>query len=126
MLDFVIGYSMGAGNAGRMASLARSSGVADASRHTQRVEDLNERIDKLLIIIRGMWELMEEQGFKPEDLVAKIEQLDMMDGVSDGVARQGALDCPSCESKVAPGLANCQFCGAEIMLALPDDPIGHL
>ena len=126
MLDFVIGYSLGAGSANRMASVARSTGVADASRHTQRVEDLNERIDKLLIIIRGMWALMEEQGFSAEELVAKIQELDMIDGVDDGVARPSVVDCPSCDSKVAPGLANCQFCGAEIRVALPDDPIGHL
>lgn len=116
---------MGSAQAGRMASVARSTGAADAGRHTGRVEDLNERIDKLLIIVRGMWALMEEQGMSAEDLIRKIEEIDMSDGVDDDMVRANALDCPSCDSKVAPGLKNCQFCGAEV-IADTSDPMGHL
>ena len=115
MLEFVIGYSAGAGSATRAASLARSAAVADATHHTNRVEDLNERIDRLAMIVRAMWELLEEQGMTPEQLVAKIEAIDMGDGTADGQLRQAAIDCPKCDSKVAPGLSKCQFCGAEIL-----------
>ncbi|MGD2102729.1 MAG: hypothetical protein PVG83_10915 [Acidimicrobiia bacterium] len=125
MLDFVIGYAAGSQTASRAASLARSAAVADATVHTNRVEDLNERIDSMAMIMRAMWALLEERGLTKEQLIAKLDELDMADGVDDGRMRRGAVDCPSCDSKVAPGLTKCQFCGAEV--APPDDhPLGQL
>ena len=115
MLEFVIGYSAGQRTASRAASLARSAAVADTAQHTNRVEDLNERIDRLAMIVRAMWELLEEQGMTAEQLVEKLEAMDLADGTADGQIRQTPIDCPTCESKVAPGLPKCQFCGAAIV-----------
>ncbi|MGD2060474.1 MAG: hypothetical protein PVF87_06395 [Acidimicrobiia bacterium] len=125
MLEFVLGYSAGSATASRAASLARSAAVADGTRHTNRLEDLNERIDSMAMILRAMWAILEEQGLSTDALLAKIEELDLMDGVADGQVKRGAVDCPSCDSKVAPGLSKCQFCGAEIA-PLDDHPLGQL
>jgi hypothetical protein len=125
MLDFVIGYAAGSRTAARAASYARSSAVAEVAVHTNRVEDLNERINSLAMIIRAMWALLEEQGLSHEQLIAKLDELDMADGIDDGKMRRGAIDCPSCDSKVAPGLTKCQFCGAEIELA-DNSPLGAI
>ena len=124
MLEFVIGYSAGSATASRAASLARSAAVGDATIHSNRIEDLNERIDSLALILRAMWSLMEESGVTTEQLVAKIEEFDRLDGHEDGaMARRTPVDCPSCDSKVAPGLAACQFCGAAIQVE-DDHPLG--
>lgn len=112
MLDFVLGYTAGQRSAGRAASLARSTAVGDATITTNRIEDVNERVDRLAMIVRAMWALLEESGYRPEDLVAKLEEMDLSDGELDGQVRQMTVDCPSCKSRVAPGLRNCQFCGA--------------
>ncbi len=120
MLDFVLGYSAGQRSASRAASLARSAAAGDATINTNRIEDVNERVDRLAMIVRAMWSLLEEEGYRPEDLVARLEELDLADGELDGQVREKAVDCPSCKSKVAPGLSNCQFCGA---VARTDD--GH-
>lgn len=93
--------------------------------HSNRVEDLNERIGSLAMIVRAMWALLEEQGLTREQLIAKLDELDMADGIDDGQMKRGAVDCPSCDSKVAPGLTKCQFCGAETPLA-DDSPLGAL
>jgi hypothetical protein len=114
MLEFFIGYSMGERSATKAASLARSAAVADGSRHTSRIEDLNERVDKLLMIVRAMWSLMEEQGMTPEQLKAKIEEIDSTDGEVDGRVRPELAHCRNCDSKVAPGLRACQLCGTEV------------
>jgi hypothetical protein len=114
MLEFVIGYGAGSAAAGRAASLARSAAAADGTIHTNRIEDLNERIDSMAMILRAMWALLEEQGLSREQLVTKIEELDRLDGVDDGQTRRKPVDCPSCDSKVAPGLSRCQYCGAEV------------
>lgn len=114
VLEYFIGYSMGQRAASRAASLARSAAVADGTLHTNRIEDLNERVDKLLMIVRAMWALMEEQGLTPEQLMAKIEELDLQDGVDDDQVRGQLAECPSCQSKVAPNLRACQLCGTEV------------
>lgn len=125
MLEFVLGYSAGSATASRAASLARSAAVADGTHHTNRVEDLNERIDSMAMILRAMWALLEEQGMTTEQLMAKMEELDLMDGVEDGQMKQGAVDCPACDSKVAPGLSRCQFCGTEVA-PIDDHPLGKV
>jgi len=125
MIEYFIGYGMGQKSAARAASLARSAAVADGTHHTNRIEDLNERIDKLLMIVRGMWALMEEQGLTAEQLMAKIDEIDLQDGTDDGQVRPQVVECPSCQSKVAPNLRSCQLCGTEVR---PDNghPLGHV
>jgi hypothetical protein len=66
------------------------------------------------MIVRAMWALMEEQGMTPEQLMAKIDELDLQDGVDDDRVRSQVVECPSCQSKVAPGLRACQLCGTEV------------
>ncbi len=89
--------------------------MGDATIQTNRIEDLNERIDSMALVLRAMWALMEESGVTTEQLVAKIEELDLLDGHEDGaMAQRAPIDCPSCDSKVAPGLSACQFCGAAV------------
>jgi len=119
MLEFVLGYSAGQRTATRAAALARDAAVADGTIHVNRIEDLNERLDSMAMILRAMWALFEENGLTREQLVAKIDELDRLDGSADGQMRRVPIDCPSCESKVAPGLARCQYCGADIVD--PDD-----
>lgn len=125
MLDFVIGYAAGSQTASRAASLARDAAVADGTLATNRIEDTNERIDSLAMIVRAMWALLEEQGLTQEQLIAKIDELDLLDGIDDGQMRRGPVDCPECDSKVAPGLTKCQYCGAEVK-PLDSNPIGNV
>ena len=125
MLEFVIGYSAGQRTATRSASLARSAAVADGTIHSNRIEDLNERIDKLAMIVRAMWELLEEQGMTVDQLMEKLDAIDVADGVDDDRVTALAVDCPECDSKVAPGLPRCQFCGADVMRD-PEHPMGQL
>ncbi|MGA7098461.1 MAG: hypothetical protein WB245_12930 [Acidimicrobiia bacterium] len=125
MLDFVLGYGMGQRTASRAAMLARSAAAADGTIHTNRIEDLNERIDRMLMIVRGMWALMEEQGLTADQLIAKMNELDTKDGEVDGLMRPQPRDCRSCGSKVAAGLDACQFCGARVTND-DSDPIGQI
>lgn len=124
MFEFVLGYTAGQKTATRAAALARDAAVADGTRHTHRIADLEERIDELALILRGMWALLEEGGVTTEQLMAKIEELDLADGSADGRARRGPVDCPGCDSKIASGLDKCQYCGTQI--ARDDHPLGHL
>jgi hypothetical protein len=125
VLDFYLGYAMGQQTASRAASLARSAAAADGTRHTNRIEDLNERVDRLVMVLRATLALLEEQGITQERLTAKIDELDLQDGADDDRLREGVIDCPSCESKVATGLRRCQFCGTEAR-AEDGHPLGQV
>jgi len=114
VLEFLLGYNMGGRSATRAASLARSAAVADGTHHTNRIEDLNERIDRLSLIVRAMWAVLEDQGYTAEELISKLEAIDLEDGVLDGQAREKVGECESCQSKVAVGLVKCQFCGTDV------------
>lgn len=126
MFEFILGYSAGSATASRAASLARDAAVAVGTHHTNRVEDLVERIDELAIIIRAMWAVMEEQGVTAEQLMAKIENIDLEDGVADGRITQRPANCPSCDAKVAAGLTNCQYCGATVSPAADSHPLDQI
>lgn len=125
MLEFVLGYTAGKQGAGRAASLARSAAVGDATIHTNRVEDLNERLDSLARILRATWAILEEQGISTELLVAKLAELDRLDGETGGLRGRVPVDCPSCRSKVAPGLSRCQFCGTDVVRD-DEGPLGRI
>ncbi len=110
MFEYFLGYSMGH----RAAHASRSAAVVDNRNHSNRIEDLNDRVDKLLMVVRAMWSLMEEQGLTAEQLASKIAELDSADGEVDGQVRGEVAHCAGCDSKVAPGLRACQLCGTEV------------
>lgn len=124
MLEFLLGYSAGSKTASRATALAQSVAASDVSIHTSRVEDLNERIDEMALVLRGMWALLEEQGFTNDRLLAKLEELDHADGTPDGRAKTPPVTCGSCDAKVPPGLSKCQYCGGSV--ALDKHPLGHI
>lgn len=114
MLEFILGYSMGQKSAVKASALSRSAMGTDGTSPINRIEDLDERLDKLAMIVRAIWALLEAQGLTADQLIAKLEEIDLLDGVVDGQVRPRVIDCPSCHSKVAVGLMACQFCGAQV------------
>lgn len=112
------GYVMGQKSAAQASAFARSAGSADAVRHTVKLNDVDDRIDRLLLLVEAMWSLLRDQGYTDEELAARLAELDAADGTSDSRRTTLAQDCRECGSKVAAGLAACQFCGA----ATPTQP----
>ena len=114
MLEFITGYVMGERSATRSAALARDAAGAAVSSHLGRVGAVDERVDRLLLVVEAMWTLLRDQGLSDEDLRARIEELDRADGVADERRTSLPRDCPGCGAKVAPGLGACQYCGAKL------------
>ncbi|HEX2154840.1 MAG TPA: hypothetical protein VHL52_12790 [Acidimicrobiia bacterium] len=114
MLDFMWGYVMGHKSAAQAASLARSAGTADAMTSQMRMIDVDERIDRLVLLVEAMWSLLREQGFSDEEFATRLAELDQSDGTFDGRRTPPPATCRSCGSKVAAGLAACQFCGTQL------------
>ena len=111
MFTFMSGYVLGQRSAAQAAAFSRSAGAADGLSSMMKDNELDERIDRLLLLVEAMWSLMREQGFSDEDLMAKLVELDEADGVADGRRTRQPSVCRKCGSKVAASLSACQFCG---------------
>jgi hypothetical protein len=118
MFEFMWGYVMGQRSAAQASAFARSAGSAQAASTRTELNGLDDRIDRLLLLVQAMWGLLEEAGYSEEALTAKLVELDEADGVADGRHTQMPATCGKCGSKVAVGLSACQFCGEP----LPDEP----
>lgn len=105
---------MGQRTASQAAQFARAAGTADAMSSHLRMIDVDERIDRVVLLIEAMWAVLREHGVSDEDLAAKLMELDQSDGTMDGRRTPAPSTCRNCGSKVAAGLPACQFCGTEV------------
>ncbi len=86
-----------------------SGGDAAARRHTAQLE---ERVDRLALLCRAMFELLGERaGVTEEQLSAKILEIDLRDGQQDGKMTPKPTRCPKCDAMISPRFGRCLFCG---------------
>jgi hypothetical protein len=112
-ISFLTGYVLGQRDASANAMRAAAMPVlGGASRH--HVLDVDERVDRLLLVVAGMWSLLEETGMTEEQLEARMRELDEADGVSDGKLTPPTVTCSNCGAAVTGELPACQFCGTPV------------
>ncbi len=112
MLPMIAGYVMGQRAGARANAMGVvANAISGSSGHA--VTALDERVDRLLMVIEAMWSLLKESGYTDEQLAARIKDIDEADGASDGRRITPPIVCRSCESKVPAGLPRCQICGTE-------------
>jgi hypothetical protein len=113
MFDFITGYVMGSRQAGKVAGMAASADSFNQGA-TSKVHDVNDRLDRLVLVVEAMWSLLEESGHTREQLDERIQMMDRADGTQDGRALRKKLRCPECGSMVAEGIGRCQICGKTV------------
>ena len=114
MIPMIAGYvwgARGAARAGAMSVVSNHMSVTGTS--ADAIAALDDRVDRLLMVVEALWSLLREQGLSDEQLAARIKELDLADGSIDGRRTHPATVCRSCESKVPAGLPRCQICGTE-------------
>ncbi len=116
-LPFIAGYVMGKQAQARVG-MASHLPVSES-----RVLNVDDRVDRLLLVVEAMWELLAETGLTDEQLAAKIQELDASDGVADGKVTRKPVVCASCGSASPAGRSTCQVCGAPLSEA---DPFGKV
>jgi hypothetical protein len=117
-LGFLTGYVLG--QHGRQSARLAAVAGSGTGPTLEDFLDLQDRIDRTLLVVEAMWTLLEESGYTAEQLKARIEELDASDGTVDGKRTPQATLCRECGAKVGAGLAACQFCGSTV----PKDAIG--
>ena len=103
--------------------------IRDVSRQAREskneIEDLHARLDRLHLATSAMWELLcERTGLDEDDLLAKIQEVDLRDGRLDGRVDEGVnappAQCPACSRVNNSRRTTCLYCGIELP---PTSPI---
>ena len=94
-----------AGRAGALAATAQTMSEPPA---TGRQLDLDERLDRLGVVVEAIWELLEEKGYSAEELETKVMDLGQQ---LIATPMMSATPCRRCEALVPRGMDHCQFCG---------------
>ncbi len=101
----------------KTAAAASASSAAALREAGGKVADVDERLDRLALVVEALWNLLKREGYTDEQLVEEIAALNAADRPTGA---QAAVECPTCQSKVGAGLSRCQICGTEVAAALPD------
>ena len=84
---------------------------------------LEEKVDRLALICRAMFEMLQQtSGFSEDQLKAKIQEIDLRDGQADGRMTTQAKRCPKCDAMMSPKFGRCLFCGHKGDTASPFVP----
>ena len=72
---------------------------------------LEEKLDRLALITRAMFELMQSSGITETQLSTKVTEIDLRDGQADGRMSPKPKRCPKCDAMISPKFGRCLFCG---------------
>lgn len=104
---------------GLSAELKSADAQAAAHRSQYEVLQAMQRIDALALTCQALWELLQQKtGLTEDELQAKMQEIDLRDGVEDGRMSGTSLKCPGCSREVNSRRGNCMYCGSVL-------PAGH-
>lgn len=85
------------------------------------VEQLESQLQTLALASQAMWELLSTHfGMTEHDLLKKISEIDLRDGVLDGkLSISTRKTCPDCNKEVKRVRTHCYWCGAKLSQATP-------
>ena len=80
------------------------------------IRELESRIDRAMMACEAMWSLMRDKlGVTDEELVERINEIDLSDGQLDGKVRKTVVACPKCNRTINPRLPKCMYCGQPVL-----------
>ncbi|MHC4415810.1 MAG: hypothetical protein ACYS0G_11045 [Planctomycetota bacterium] len=93
----------------------------DAAAGTPNLED---RLERLALICMAMWSLIQsETNLTEEDLLARVGEIDMMDGQADGKITRRVTRCGQCDRPMSSRHTRCIYCGSEHLAASAFDTV---
>lgn len=105
---FLGGYLAGSRAGARAGRMSVMANAISATGQAGDMADLDDRLDRLGIVVAAMWSLLEEAGYSEAALEARIEEL------SKPAEELRLLACPQCGAGVRPGAGFCQICGTAV------------
>ena len=97
--------------------------VQDSARRSQEdtamvlreLRELRRSVDSLTLTCAALWELQREKiGLTDDELIAKMQEIDLRDGKLDGKMTKPASACPSCQRANNANRQRCLYCGESL------------
>ena len=120
MIPFIGGYLAGARTKSRAAGMAASARTFSSDIQAMGADE--ERMERLVLVVEAMWEILKREGYTDEDLDAQISAV--VERREAGRAALKGQTCPSCQARIAGGQDHCQICGYQVEVEA--DPLGNL
>jgi len=108
---------------GMAAGVTSTTGGGEASAHVagakaerarNEVQHIEQRLDRLVLANMALWSLLQEKtGLTEQDLLDRVQEIDLADGQADGKARKPPAECAQCGRMMSPRHMQCIYCGAE-------------
>ncbi len=82
---------------------------------TAKVKQLESSVEKLTLIDRALWEIIQENFHVSETVLKdKVNEIDLRDGILDGkLQKREVRQCSSCGRTLQKKHQTCLYCGAE-------------
>lgn len=73
---------------------------------------VEERLDRLALLCMAMWTLVQsETGLTEDELLERVKEIDLMDGVADGTITRHVTTCAACRRPMSSRHTRCVYCG---------------
>ncbi len=111
-------------NAALRAERESISARHEATRAKHSTEELENAMEHLALACRAMWSLLTENTtLTDDDLLKRMEQIDLQDGRADGKVTGKIAKCPKCGRTMPPKRSKCMYCGATKLDYNPFDSV---
>ena len=88
----------------------RAQNAADKS--SSEIATLKSKMDRLTLASQALFEILRDSGLCPQDkLLAKMQDIDMRDGIKDGKITRTVKICPRCGRNSNNKRLECVYCG---------------
>lgn len=84
-----------------------------AQDNNSQLNALADRVDTLYLMSLAALELLQTQGISRQQILEKMEEIDLRDGKKDGKLAAPSV-CPDCGHKVSSRRQHCFFCGSKL------------
>lgn len=109
---FLYGYHRA--NAGNTSGADARKAFTRSEAAEREVRSMDDRLERLTLVCMAMWSLLREYtDLKEEDLINRVQELDLLDGVDDDKLNRQVQRCPKCSRVMSPKHQKCLYCGYE-------------
>jgi uncharacterized protein with PIN domain len=99
-----------------------SEAQSDASRakdevttYKKQIRDLEFSLNRMALVSQAVWEVVSARlGIPESELLARISEIDMRDGLADGRMSAQVSNCSDCGRPVNTKRSRCIYCGTTI------------
>ena len=83
----------------------------------KKVVELEKRLNRITLVSQARWELIRDHtGWTDDEILERIQEIDLRDGKLDGKLGASVTDCPNCNAKVNSRRGYCMICGTEVQV----------